>query len=319
MKKLKLLSLTLLLLLNCHTFAAKLQPLTVILDWFPNPDHAPLFVAKEYGFFKKEGLHVKLIGPANPADAPKLVAAGKADIAVTYQPQLIMQVNQGLPLVRIGTLIATPLNCLVVKANSKIKSIKDLKGKTIGYSTAGVDSVMLKTMLEHNGLSLKDVKLINVHYDLTQALLAGKIDAATGMMRNFELTQMALNKQPGRAFYPEENGIPPYDELVLVANKKELQDINKTKSLAKFLKALTLATQYLINHPQKTWQTFSKAHPELNNQLNKQAWFNTLPRFALRPAALDQSRWKTYINFLYREGLIKKKLPLQDYARVLEY
>lgn len=306
---------------SINTFATTNQTnnhqkrLTVILDWFANPDHAPLFVAQEHGFFKKEGLNVRILGPADPADPPKLVAAGKADIGVTYQPQLILQVTKGLPLVRIGTLIATPLNCLVVKANGPIHHIADLKGKKIGYSTGGVDNMMLKTMLKNHGLSLKDVHLINVHYDLTQALLAGKIDAATGMMRNFELIQMKLAKQPGRAFYPEENGMPSYDELVLITNKKEIHD----PRLPLFLKALTEGVQYLVNHPQKSWDTFAKEHPQLNTKFNKEAWFATIPRFALRPAALDRSRYNDYAKFLKQEGFIKKIPPLNSYAVELKY
>ena len=101
------------------------ENITVLLDWFVNPDHAPLFVALEKGFFDERGLNVNFIAPADPNDPPKLVAAGKADIAISYQPQLYLQVGQGLQLVRIGTLIATPLNSLVVLQNGPIKSIKD--------------------------------------------------------------------------------------------------------------------------------------------------------------------------------------------------
>ena len=105
--------------------------LTIMLDWFVNPDHAPLIVAQEKGYFKSSGLKVKMIAPADPNDPPKLVAAGKVDLAVSYQPQLHVQVSEGLPLARIGTLVSTPLNSLVALEGGPIKSIKDLKGKKI--------------------------------------------------------------------------------------------------------------------------------------------------------------------------------------------
>lgn len=271
-----------------------IQKLTVILDWFVNPDHAPLFVAQQQGYFKQQGLDVTFIAPADPADPPKLVAAGHADIAVDYQPHWLLEIANGLPLVQVGTLIATPLNCLAVLDSSSINTIKDLKGKKIGYSEGGVDSAMLQGMLQQNGLSLKDVELVNVRYDLSQALLAKKVDAVTGVMRNFELIQMQLAGQPAHAFYPEENGMPPYDELILVTNKKEQND----PRIQRFLAAVALGTQYLINHPEESWQTFAKAHPELNNDLNKRAWFATLPRFALRPAAHDPQRCKDLAVYL---------------------
>ena len=129
------------------------EKFTVLLDWFVNPDHAPLYVALEKGFFTAKGLDVELIAPSNPNDPPRLVAAGQADIAVSYQHQHQMQVDQGLPLMRIATLIATPLNCLVVLADGKIKNIADLKGKTIGYSVGGFETALLQTMLEKEGLA----------------------------------------------------------------------------------------------------------------------------------------------------------------------
>ncbi len=213
----KLILFSLLVIINLminSAFATTVKPLTLLLDWFPNPDHAALFVAQEKGFFQKEGLTVNIIAPADPDDPPKFVAVGKADIALTYQPQFVINVSKGLPLVRFATLIDTPLSCLVVNGKSNIQSIKDLKGKTIAYSGGSMNHVALQIMLKYNGLTLNDVKTINVHYDLTQALLSQRVDAVTGMMRNFELLQMKLHNAPGKAFYPEENGMPAYDELI---------------------------------------------------------------------------------------------------------
>ena len=132
---------------------------TVLLDWFVNPDHAPLFVALEKGFFNQRGLTVEFIAPSNPNDPPKLVAAKKVDLAVSYQHQHHLQVDQGLPLVRIATLVGTPLNALVVMADSDIHRIADLKNKTVGYSIGGFETALLKVMLARSGLSLDDIRL----------------------------------------------------------------------------------------------------------------------------------------------------------------
>jgi len=272
------------LLLCCLLFSKQvfgLEKLTVILDWFPNPNHAPLFVAEQKGFFKQQGLDVSLIGPANPADGPKLVAANKADIAVTYEPQLMLDQKQGLPLTQIGTLISSPLGCLAVSAKSDIYTIKDLKGKTIAYSTAGVDIITLGKVLNSAGLSIKDVKLINVNYNLTQSLMTHRVDAITGIMRNFEVVQMELAGFPVRVFYPEKYGVPPYPELIYVANKDYLK--SHQDKFTKFLDAAKQGEDYLQQRPDESWKLFSKNHPELNNELNKRAWFATLPYFAKNP------------------------------------
>ena len=165
--------------------------LTVILDWFVNPDHGPLIVARERAS-SAEGLEVELIAPADPNDPPKLVAARQADLAVSYQPQLHLQVAQGLPLVRVGTLVATPLNSLVVLADGPVRSVADLKGRKIGFSVGGFEDALLGAMLERHGLALGDVELVNVNFSLSPALLVGQVDAVIGAFRNFELNQMDI-------------------------------------------------------------------------------------------------------------------------------
>ncbi len=306
--------LTILLLATLMLTAAPVmagEKLTVLLDWFVNPDHAPLYVALEKGFFAAKGLEVELIAPSNPNDPPKLVAAGKADIAVSYQHQHQMQVDQGLPLTRIATLIATPLNCLVVLADGKIKTIADLKGKTVGYSVGGFETALLQAMLEKVGLRLEDVKLVNVNFSLSPSLLSGQVDAVIGAFRNFELNQMAIEKRPGRAFFVEEYGVPAYDELILVARNTAVAD----PRLRKFVDALEEGVQYLINHPDESWQLFvSHGRKNLDDELNRRAWRDTLPRFALRPGALDKNRYKRFAAFLQQRGIVKTVPPLDTWA-----
>jgi putative hydroxymethylpyrimidine transport system substrate-binding protein len=286
------------------------EKLTLLLDWFVNPDHAPLIIAKEKGFFKAAGLDVKLVAPSDPSMPPKLVAAGKADLAVSYQPQLHVQVSQGLPLIRIATLVSTPLNSLVVLKNGPIKSIKDLKGKKVGFSVGGFEDALLSAMLRKHGLSLKDLTLINVNFSLSPSIVSGKVDAVIGAFRNFELNQMDIINKPGRAFYPEEEGVPPYDELIVVAHKTKVND----PRYRKFVDSIERAVQYLINHPKDSWAVFIRAHKNLNDELNKRAWRDTLPRFALRPAAFDRARYQRFAEFLKKQKLIKKIRPISDYA-----
>lgn len=289
------------------------EKLKVALDWFVNPDHATLVLAKELGFFQKAGLDVELIAPADPNDPPKLVAAGKMDIAVSYQPQLHLQVAEGLPLRRIGTIVATPLNTMVVLKDGPIKSLKDLKGQKVGFSVGGFEDAILSIMLEGVGLSIKDVELINVNFSLSPSIISGQVAGVIGAFRNFELNQMDIVGKPGRAFYPEEHGVPAYDELILIANAAKLDDAR----FPKFMDALEQATVYLMNHPQEGWELFIKAFPDLNDELNKRAWRDTLRRFAKRPRALDEARYDRFAAFLKDRGLMKTAGPASDYATVI--
>jgi putative hydroxymethylpyrimidine transport system substrate-binding protein len=294
--------------------AVAAEPFTVLLDWFVNPDHATLVVAKEKGYFAEVGLAVELIAPADPNDAPKLVAAGKADVGISYQPQLQMQVAAGLPLARIATIVATPLNALVVMADGPIESVADLKGRKVGFSVGGFEDALLGAMLARHGLTLADVELVNVNFSLSPALIAGQVDAVIGAFRNFELNQMDIVGRPGRAFYVEEEGVPAYDELVAVANKARLGD----PRMRRFVAALERAVQYLVNHPDAAWKLFVGRYKELDDELNRRAWRDTLPRFALRPAALDRGRYTRFADFLKRQGLIKTLPPLAEYAVELQ-
>lgn len=301
-RKILILIVSVLIFTNIFAVTAnKPEKLTVVLDWFVNPDHAPLFVAQQQGYFKAQGLDVTIIPPADPSDPPKLVAAGKADIAIDYQPHLLLAQSEGLPLVQMGTLIATPLNCLAVLTDGPIQKLSDLKGKRIGYSVSAMDTPMLQTLLASQGLTLNDVTLINVRYDLMQALLSKKVDAVIGVMRNIEVIQMQLAGHPVRAYYPEDYGMPPYDELVFITRPGLKQD----PRLQKFLFATEMGVQYLVNHPDSSWQQFAKEHPELNNELNQRAWQATLPRFALRPAAVEPARCQRLVAYL-NKTLAKK-------------
>jgi len=292
-----------------NTLAAS-EKMTVVLDWFVNPDHGPLFIALEKGFFSRRGLDVSFQVPSNPNDPPKLVAAKNADIAVSYQPQHYLHVDQGLPLVRIATLVATPLNTLVVLADSDIKNLAQLKGKTVGYSIGGFETVILKVMLESQGLSLDTVKLVNVNFSLSPSLFSKSTDAVIGAFRNFELNQMDIEGRPGRAFYVEEYGIPSYDELILVARRDDI----KALKYRKFIDALEEGVQFLVNHPDESWKLFIRGRKDLDNQLNRLAWRDTLSRFALRPGALDRARYQRFAKFLKKNGLINKIPQLDLYA-----
>ena len=278
----------------------------VLLDWFVNPDHGPLIIAQENGYFADVGLEVEIIAPADPSAPPKLVAAGQADIAISYQPQLHLQIAEGLPLIRVGTLVATPLNCLLALEDGPIKTLADLKGKKVGYSVAGVEEALLTGMLARHNVKFSDIDLINVNFSLSPALMSGQVDAVIGAFRNFELNQMDIEGVAGRCFYLEEEGIPSYDELIYVANPDRM-DIDKIR---RFIGATELATQFIINNPQQSWEIFSGTAKELQNELNKRAWGDTLPRFALRPAAFDAGRYNRFQNFLIDSGLLLEAMPI---------
>lgn len=286
------------------------ERLTVLLEWFVNPDHAPLVVAQELGLFETAGLEVELLPPADPSIVPRAVAAGQADVGIHYQPSLYLDHAAGLPLVRFGTLVETPLNTVTVLAEGSISGIADLAGRRVGFSVSGFEDVLLARMLEQAGVDPRSVEMINVNFALTSALISGQVDATIGGFRNFELTQMRLAGREGRAFFPEENGIPVYDELIFVTRPELLED----GRLLRFLEAVEAGALYLTNHPEESWELFIRAYPDLDDELNRQAWLDTLPRFAKRPAALDHRRYARFGAFMAQSGLIEQAPEVEEIA-----
>lgn len=287
------------------------QKFTVLLDWFVNPDHAPLFAAKYCGAFARAGLEVALIAPTDPDLPPKLLAAGKADAALSYQTQLYLLVDQGLPVRRTGTLINQPLSTLTALGRSGVRTLADLKGKNIGYSVAGVEEALIATMLRHVGLGLADVTLVNVNFNLVTALMSNEVAAVIGTYRTYEDIQLDEAGLAPVIFRPEDYGVPPADELVLLSNTSGLS----SPALPKFLAAVAEGAAALAANPAGMLQKFLADNPSLNDRLDLASW-QALQHgyFAPHPARLDRARYTTYRDFMARAGLIKHTLPLGDYA-----
>lgn len=284
--------------------------MTLLLDWFVNPNHGPIIVAQELGYFEEAGLEVEIVAPADPSAPPKLVAAGQADLAISYQPQQHLQVAEGMPLVRVGTLMPMPTNCILVREDSGIGGIADLKGKTVGFSVAGVEEALLEKVLGSAGLTLDDITMVNVNFSLAPAVMAGQVDAVIGAVRNFTPVQMGLDGVPGRCFNLEEEGLPPYDELIYVANPDRMD----ADRIARFLGATERAAHAIVNDPDGMWEVFSATAPELQDDLNAAAWQKTWAMFALAPAALDAGRYARFEAFMAEAGLIEGTRPVSALA-----
>jgi putative hydroxymethylpyrimidine transport system substrate-binding protein len=192
--------------------------------------------------------------------------------------------------------------------------LSDLKGKQIGIAIAGNEEASIGTMLRTGNVKYDEVDIINVGWALSSSLASGKVDAIWGGLRNFEINQLALEGFAVKTFFPEEYGVPTYDELIFVANA---QTYDKS-AIKGFNKAIEQAIIYIINHPQDAWKEFVAYAPDtLNNELNRRAWKDTLTRFAKRPSAVDWQRYDEYAQFMYTHKIIKTLPKAKDYIPTL--
>ncbi len=297
------------LLLTLGPAARAADRLTVLLDWFINPDHAPILVAQQIGAYRAEGLEVVLVPPADATMPPKLVAAGEGDIALTAEPQFLEQVAAGLPLVRIGVLVDRPLSTLVALQGSGIARLQDLRGKRIGYGSGEVERAMVGAMLRGAGLSLQDVQMVQLGEQLSVALLAHQVDAVT-VYRNFETLELQEHGAKTVGFDYETHGVPRFDELIYVARRGAVKD----GRFAAFLRATARGAAYLRAHPAESWAAFAKAYPALDDALNRAAWFATIPYFAADPFELDEAQYDRFGAFLVAAGVIDAAPPAADDA-----
>lgn len=298
-----------LMILLCFLRNAYAEKLSVSLDWFANPNHISLIAAKQLGFFKRYDLDVQLLEPTS-AITPQLIASKQIDLGVSYQPQLYVFTEENLPLVRIATLIDKPLNILLTRKDSNIHTLADLKGKTIGFSTAGVDELMVSAMLKSVHLSLDDVILRNVNFALTTALLSKQVDAVTGAMANYQPFELEAQGVAAQQFAVVEHGIPSYDEIIIIAHKDHVNE----PRVQKFVQALTQTHQYLKAHPKKAWEALIAYKSELNDPINQTSLTATLPVLTTDPNDFDEQKYQAYGQFLKERGIIKTLPKTEDLA-----
>ena len=251
--------------------------LSLMLDFFPNADHAGIYAAQAGGHFEDAGLKVDIRQPADPSAPIKQVAAGRVDLAVSYEPELLRARDQGLKVISVGALVRKPLTSIISLPAGKIRAPKDLEGKRVGYAGIDYQQAYLRTILLNAGVDPKSVKVRDVGFGLSPALLTKKVDAVIGAFWNYEGIDLKLKKRRPRIIKVDEAGVPTYDELVLVANESALK--RDSARLRSFLGALARGTQELEKNPDKGITGLLAANPDLDPKLQRASVKATLPLF----------------------------------------
>lgn len=277
------------------------QKVSVMLDWVPNVDHLPLYVAREMGFFRDEGLEVCILAPSETSDALKLAASGKADLAISYPPQVIVSSAQGIPLTVVGRLMEHPLSTLLFLDGKGIKVPSDLAGKRIGYTVPGVMDVLVDAFARLNGI--KGISTVNVGFSIVQSLASSKVDAVMGGFRNYEVTEMLHQGMQPAFFALEKWGIPDYDELVFVTSPAFAKF--HPEIIRAFRRALDRAIRQSLAKPEKAVALYFRAVPEAPKELERDVFRRTLPLLA-RSQALDPARWDKLAAFALKWELVDR-------------
>jgi len=287
---------------------ANTKPLKLMLDWFPNADHAALYSAIAHGDFRAVGLDVQPVTPSETAEPLKLLAGGKVDMAISYEAELLLARDQGLKLVSIGALVQRPLTSIIALPGARVSSVAQLAGKTVGTAGISYQAAELRTALQSAGVKPASVKEVNVGFNLVPAMLSGKVAATLGGYWNYEAIQLALMHKHPITIPVDQAGVPAYDELVLVVREDEAHA--RGQDLRAFVQALTRGEREVRADPAAAAALVVKANPSLEAKLQLESIKQTLP--ATLPANpsdpfgwQNPSAWAAFGNWMYSHGLVK--------------
>lgn len=289
--------------------SAGAQKTTVTLDWTPNPDHVGIYYARDTGLFARAGLDVTIRSPSDPTAPLKLVGVGRSDLAVSYEQELFFAAAKKLPVVAVAAVVPQPLNSFMAIEPS-VRSLRDLKGKTIGITGAPSDYATLDTALHSVGLTRKQLRIVTVGYNLLPALLAHRVDAVLGVYRNVEGIQLQLRGLHPTIIPVDRAGVPSYDELVLVANKRRLRDDPQYRSdVKRFVGAFLAGTADARSHPSRAL-TIMKKVTATDPKFLARAVPATLRLLAGRKGAgcLSVGAWQRFGKWMHTTKLLEKPI-----------
>jgi putative hydroxymethylpyrimidine transport system substrate-binding protein len=290
--------------------------LDVTLDWFPNPDHVAIYEAQNQGFLRDVGLDVRLRVPSDPAAPIKQVAAGRTDLAVSYEPEVLLAREQGLPVVAVAVLVQRPLTSLMATGKSDVRSVRDLRGKRVGTAGIPYQEAYLKTILRRADVPESSVRITNVGANLLPAMLSGRVDATLGAFWNVEGVELRQRRQRPWITPVNRLGVPDYDELVLVANSDKLDD--QRDDIRLFVSAVSRGARAARSNPATASRNLIDTNPDLRERTTRASVRLTIP--ALFPEErgrpfgyLDPVEWRNYGGWMVDNNLLEQ-LPDIDAA-----
>ena len=281
----------------------------LVLDYLPNPDHAGIYAALKGGDFREAGLDVNPVVPPDPAAPLKLLSTGRADLAISYEPELLLARDRGLDLVAVGALIQQPLTSIMSVGKHQVTSVEGLKGKKVGTAGIPYQDAYLKTILDKAGVDSGSVHKVDVGFNLVPAMLSKRVDATLGAFWNVEGVQLARRHKRPKIIPVDRAGVPPYDELVIVARAQDVR--NRGAMIRSFMQALARGHKAVRRDPNVGVDALLSADKNLKRGETAASVKATIPAFfpkrASRPFGyMDPAQWSRYERWMQANDLLRQ-------------
>jgi putative hydroxymethylpyrimidine transport system substrate-binding protein len=283
------------------------QRVTLLLDWLPNADHAPIYAAQASGAFRRAGLDVRIQTPSDAASPLKLLAARRVDLAITYEPELLLSRDKGQEIVGVGALVQRPLSSLI-SLKGKVKEPRDLAGKKVGLTGLPSDEAALQAILAKAGVDRGRVKTVDVGFNLVPSLLSKKVDAILGAYWNVEAVELAREHKDPSVIPIDQAGVPTYDELVFAAREDYVGEQGEV--VRRFMQALARGARAMRDDPEMAVDALVAANKDLDRDAQLAMVRKTLPAFF--PAGgkpfgwMEPSEWAAYGDWMYDGKLVDR-------------
>tara|TARA_B100001029_G_scaffold27988_1_gene20301 strand:+ start:16976 stop:17923 length:948 start_codon:yes stop_codon:yes gene_type:complete len=315
MKKIIMLYILVISIFSCSS-ESEINKVSLALDWYPNSNHAGIFYAKDKGYFLDGDLDVDVYTPSDPSSILQTVASGRDQFGISYQPDLLLARSEGVPVVAISSIVRTPLNSIMTLKKSGISDPSKLKGKTIGYPGIPLNIGILQSILEGQGLTIDDVNLVDVGFDLVPALLSSRVDAVIGAFWSHESILIELEGEGVNILKFQDWGIPEYHELVLVTSEKYL-DENK-EIVESFVKSFRKGFEGSIESNSESMESLISAYPEVNVELETEGIKLLAPLWIESMNSNNMDSWHKFGDWMKEKGLIDSGLIIEDSFKIIQ-
>ena len=304
----KLLLIIVFTLISCSN-EQELIDISLALDWYPNSNHAGIYYGIDNGYFEENDINVDVYTPSDPASILQTVASGRDEFGISYQPDLLLARSEGIPVVAVHSIVKTPLNSIMTLGDSGIDNPSKLKNKTIGYPGIPLNIGILSSILEEQSLTIDDVNLVDVGFDLVPALLSERVDAIIGAFWSHESILIELEGREVNILKFEEWGIPKYHELVLVTSEEYLK--NNEEIVEKFVDAFSRGYEKSIENNDESMKALIAAFPEVNVELETQGIKLLSPLWQESFDSDGMDSWNKFGDWMKDKGLISESLDVE--------